>query len=371
MFRRTSTLARTALLAAAVVIIPVTALGAAAAPRQDAPGDRSPAAASGTRTVQDRGGSGDPNTSERARDVVFAVHGGAGTLRREDMPPELEREYRAKLTEAVRTGQRALAGGQDSTAAVEAAINVLEDSPLFNAGKGAVFTTDAENELDASLMDGATLDTGAVTGVTHVKNPISLAREMMEHSRHVLMSGEGAERFAQHRGIDLVTQDYFFTERRWESLMAAKGGESDFDFGETGTVGAVALDEDGDLAAGTSTGGLTNKPVGRVGDSPIVGAGTYAKNGNIAASATGTGELFIREAVTHTISAQVEYLHRSVSKAAGSAIDKTEAIGGDDTGGVIALDSRKNLAFTFNTSGMYRGYATADGEIVVKIFADE
>ncbi len=372
MFRRTSTLARTALLAAAVVITPVTALGAAAAPQQGAAaGSAGPAGPVGTRTVQDSGKSGDPNTGERARDVVFAVHGGAGTLRREDMSPELEREYRAKLTEAVRTGQRALARGKSSTAAVEAAITVLEDSPLFNAGKGAVFTTDAENELDASIMDGATLDTGAVTGVTHVRNPISLAREMMDNSRHVLMSGEGAERFAQHRGIDLVTQDYFFTERRWESLMAAKGGESDFDFGETGTVGAVAIDDDGDLAAGTSTGGLTNKPVGRVGDSPIVGAGTYAKNGNIAASATGTGELFIREAVTHTISAQVEYLGRSVSRAAGAAIDKTEALGGDDTGGVIALDSRRNLAFTFNTSGMYRGYATADGDIVVKIFADE
>ncbi|WP_326799707.1 isoaspartyl peptidase/L-asparaginase [Streptomyces sp. NBC_01808] len=371
MFRRTSTLARTALLAAAVVITPVTALGAAAAPQQGAAADRAPAAAAGTRTTQDPKEPGDPNTSETAHDVVFAIHGGAGTLRREDMTPELEREYRAKLTEAVRTGQRALADGESSVAAVEAAINVLEDSPLFNAGKGAVFTTDAENELDAALMDGATLDTGAVTGVTHIKNPISLAREMMENSRHVLMSGEGAERFAQHRGMELVTQDYFFTERRWESLMAAKKGESDFDFGETGTVGAVGIDGNGDLAAGTSTGGLTNKPVGRVGDTPIVGAGTYAKNGNIAASATGTGELFIREAVTHTISAQVEYLGRSVSKAAGEAIDRTEVLGGDDTGGVIALDSRKNLAFTFNTSGMYRGYATADGEIVVKIFADE
>jgi beta-aspartyl-peptidase (threonine type) len=247
----------------------------------------------------------------------------------------------------------------------------LEDSALFNAGKGAVFTTDAQNELDASIMDGASLDTGAVTGVTHIKNPIRLARALMEHSRHVLMAGYGAELFAQHRGFDLVTQDYFFTQRRWDALLAAKRGESTFNFGEPGTVGAVGLDQQGNLAAGTSTGGLTNKPVGRIGDSPIVGAGTYANNGTVAASATGTGELFIRQAVTHDISAQIEYLHRPVDKAAGAAIDKTEEIGGQDTGGVIALDSRHNLAFVFNTTGMYRGYATADGKIVVKIFADE
>jgi beta-aspartyl-peptidase (threonine type) len=248
---------------------------------------------------------------------------------------------------------------------------VLEDSPLFNAGKGAVFTTDAQNELDASIMDGTSLDAGAVTGVTHIKNPISLARDLMEHSRHVLMAGYGAELYAQHRGFKLVTQDYFFTENRWNALLAAKRGESTFNFGETGTVGAVGIDQQGKLAAGTSTGGLTNKPVGRIGDSPIIGAGTYANDNTVAASATGTGELFIRQAVTHDISAQIEYLNRPVDKAAGAAIDKTEEIGGQDTGGVIALDSRKDLAFVFNTPGMYRAYATADGTIVVKIFADE
>lgn len=313
----------------------------------------------------------DANSSELVKDVVFAVHGGAGTIRREDMTPELEERYRNALTEAVRTGYRTIRDGGDSTAAVEAAITTMEDNPLFNAGKGAVFTTDAKNELDASIMDGETLDSGAVTGVQHIKNPISLAQELRKHSRHVLLAGEGAERFAQHRGFDLVTQDYFFTERRWESLRSAKDGKTDFEFGETNTVGATGLDEDGNLAAGTSTGGLTNKPVGRIGDSPLVGAGTYAKNATAAASATGTGELFIRQAVTHDISAQMEYKNRRIDRAANTAIDKTEEIGGEDTGGVIALDGRNNLAFVFNTSGMYRGYATEDGDIVVKIFADE
>lgn len=363
---------RKSLLVAAAMIAPVVTLGVAASPSGSHGRPASDLSAGSVAHEQAAGARGkDPNSSERVRDVVFAIHGGAGTIRREDMTPELERKYREKLTDAVRAGYETLERGGSSVEAVEKAINLMEDSPLFNAGKGAVFTTDAENALDASIMDGASLDTGAVTGVKHIKNPISLARELMERSRHVLMTGEGAERFAQHRGIDLVTQDYFFTERRWESLLAAKEGKSEFEFGETGTVGAVAIDRHDDLAAGTSTGGLTNKPVGRVGDSPIVGAGTYAKNGTVAASATGTGELFIRQAVTHDISAQIDYLGRRVDKAAGAAIDKTEKIGGKDTGGVIALDSRKNLALTFNTSGMYRGYATEDGEIVVKIFADE
>jgi beta-aspartyl-peptidase (threonine type) len=356
---------RSLLAAAAVVIIPVTTLGpAAAAPARPA-ADR----AQETRTVATQ--QQDPNTSEFVRNVVFAIHGGAGTIRREDLTPDAERQYREALTRAVRAGLDTVRRGGSSVEAVEAAIVTLEDSPLFNAGKGAVFTTDADHELDASIMDGRSLDTGAVTGVRHIKNPISLARQLMENSRHVLLSGEGAELYAQHRGIGFVTQDYFFTEARWQSLLAAKRGQSTFNFGETGTVGAVSLDRRGNLAAGTSTGGLTNKPVGRIGDTPIVGAGTYARNGTVAASATGTGELFIRRAVTHDISAQIEYLNRRVDRAAGAAIDKTEEIGGTDTGGVIALDPRRNLAFVFNTSGMYRGYATADGRIVVKIFADE
>lgn len=313
----------------------------------------------------------DENHSERVEGVVFAIHGGAGTIRREDMTPEREKQYREALTHALRTGYREIRRNGSSTDAVEAAINTMEDSPLFNAGKGAVFNTDAENTLDASIMDGKTLDAGAATGTKHIKNPISLSREIMENSRHLMFSGEGAELYAQHRGIDLVTQDYFFTERRWESLGKAKNGDNSFEYGETNTVGAVALDRDGNLAAGTSTGGLTNKPVGRIGDSPVIGAGTYADNDTAAASATGTGELFIRQAVTHDISAQMEYAGRSVEAAAGAAIDKTEEIGGEDSGGVIALDQDKTLAFVFNTAGMYRGYVTEDGDIVVKIYDDE
>jgi L-asparaginase / beta-aspartyl-peptidase len=366
MFQLTPALGRRVLLpAAAVVMMPVITLGSATAAPARPAADR-PAEIRTVVTQQQ-----DPNTSELLRNVVFAIHGGAGTIRREDLTPDIERQYRQALTQAVRAGYDTVRRGGSGIAAVEAAIIVLEDSPLFNAGKGAVFTTDADHELDASIMDGQSLDTGAVTGVQHIKNPISLARDLMQNSRHVLMSGEGAELYAQHRGFDLVTQDYFFTESRWQSLLAAKAGRPTFNFGETGTVGAVALDRQGDLAAGTSTGGLTNKPVGRIGDSPIVGAGTYARNGTVAASATGTGELFIRQAVTHTISAQIEYLNRRVDRAAGAAIDRTEEIGGADTGGVIALDPRRNLAFVFNTSGMYRGYATADGRIVVKIFAGE
>lgn len=345
--------------AAVVAVVPIVTLAgvSAAEPRQPRP--------PGQDQEQDQ------NNVELVSDVVFAIHGGAGTIRREDLTPGLEKRYRMALTRAVRTGYRAIRQGRDSADAVEAAINTMEDSPLFNAGKGAVFTTDAQNELDASIMDGKTLDAGAVTGVMHIKNPVSLAHDLMDHSRHVVLAGRGAELYAQHRDFDLVTQDYFFTERRWESLREAKDGESGFNFGETNTVGAVGLDRDGDLAAGTSTGGLTNKPVGRIGDSPIIGAGTYANNKTAAISATGTGELFIRQAVTHDISALMEYRNLRVDRAAGAAIDKTENIGGEDTGGVIALDHDKNLAFVFNTDGMYRAYATEDGDIVVKIFGDE
>jgi beta-aspartyl-peptidase (threonine type) len=237
------------------------------------------------------------------RDVVFAIHGGAGNITRQNTPPDLEAQYRTALTEALRRGHEVIRDGGDAVDAAQAAIVFLEDSPLFNAGKGAVFTTDAAHELDASIMDGRTLDTGAVTGVQHIRNPIVLAHEVMDASRHVMFAGQGAELFAQERGFELVTQDYFFTDRRWQSLLNAKRGDSSFNFGiETGTVGAVALDDQGDLGAGTSTGGLTNKPVSRIGDSPIIGAGTYANNDTVAVSATGTGEFFIRQVVAHDIS---------------------------------------------------------------------
>jgi beta-aspartyl-peptidase (threonine type) len=303
---------------------------------------------------------------DRVRDVVFAIHGGAGTIRRADLTPEQERAYRAALTTALKAGQEVLRGGGDATEAVKAAIVTMEDNELFNAGKGAVFTTDATQELDASIMDGDTLDTGAVTGVEHIKNPILLADAVRTGSRHVMFAGRGAELYAQHKGFDLVTQEYFHTDRRFQSLLDAKEGKPEFEFG---TVGAVALDRGGDLAAGTSTGGLTNKPVGRIGDSPIIGAGTYARNETAAVSATGTGEFFIRQAVGHEISAAMEYAGMRVDRAARAGIAKVEELGGD--GGVIALDGRGNLAMPFNTEGMYRGYVTRDGEVVTKIYGDE
>jgi beta-aspartyl-peptidase (threonine type) len=306
--------------------------------------------------------------SDAARDVVFAIHGGSGSITRETTPPELEQEYRAALREALEAGYEVVRGGGEAPEAVKAAIVTMEDSALFNAGKGAVFTTDAKHELDASIMDGETLDTGAVTGVEHIKNPIELADTVRTASRHVFFAGQGAELFAMNQGFELVTQDYFFTDRRWQSLMDAKAGRSEFNFG-LGTVGAVALDEQRDLAAGTSTGGLTNKPVGRIGDSPVIGAGTYANNDTVAVSATGTGEFFIRQVVAHDISTLIDYAGMSVPRAAQGAIDKVAELGGD--GGVIALGRRGRLSTPFNTTGMFRGWVTSDGQFVVKIFGDE
>jgi beta-aspartyl-peptidase (threonine type) len=349
---------RTAVFAVALALV-LAVLAAAATDRSTA---RSATAGART-TVQ-----GEPGGV--VRDVVFAIHGGAGNITRQNTPPDVEAQYREALREALRRGAEVIEDDGDALDAAQAAIVFLEDSPLFNAGKGAVFTTDAAHELDASVMDGETLDTGAVTGVQHIRNPILLAREVMDASRHVMFAGQGAELFAVNRGFELVTQDYFFTDRRWQSLLNAKGGDSSFNFGiETGTVGAVALDDQGDLAAGTSTGGLTNKPVGRIGDSPIIGAGTYANNDTVAVSATGTGEFFIRQVVAHDISTLMDYARLRVDKAAETAIDKVADLGGD--GGVIALDRRGNLATPFNTTGMFRGYVTEDGEIVVKLFGDE
>jgi beta-aspartyl-peptidase (threonine type) len=307
-------------------------------------------------------------SSNAVGDVVFAIHGGAGGMRAETMPPDVEQQYRAALRQALEAGHGVIQGGGEATDAVSAAIVTMEDSSLFNAGRGAVFTTDAKHELDASVMDGKTLDTGAVTGVEHVKNPIKLADAVRATSRHVFLAGDGAELFALDRGFRLVTQDYFFTDDRWRSLVAAKAGRSEFNFG-LGTVGAVALDRQGDLAAGTSTGGLTNKPVGRIGDTPIIGAGTYANNETVAVSATGTGEFFIRQVVAHDISALIGYAHMPVGQAAQVAIDKVAELGGD--GGVIALDKGGRLATPFNTTGMFRAWVTKDGEVVVKIFRDE
>jgi len=303
--------------------------------------------------------------------VAIAIHAGAGTMSREETTPKQETAIRAELEHAVRVGHRVLTEGGTSLEAVQAAVNILEDSPFFNAGKGAVFNAEGENELDASVMDGATLNAGAVAAVRRIANPIDLALAVMTESRHVMLIGEGAETFAVEQGFELVDPAYFHTERRWRQLQEAKTAQTAARRGTAGrwysTVGAVALDRDGNLAAGTSTGGLTNKRWGRVGDTPIIGAGTYANNETCAVSATGTGEYFIRYVVAHSI---CEYVRdgMSIDKAAGRLIHEVlPAAGGD--GGVIAMDAAGNIAMPHNTPGMYRASIGADGRVTVAIYA--
>jgi L-asparaginase / beta-aspartyl-peptidase len=307
---------------------------------------------------------------------VLAIHGGSGA--NPDMSPELLREYREALAEALRAGYARLQAGGSSLDAVEAAVVVLEDSPLFNAGRGAVFTHEGRNELDASIMFGQGLDAGAVAGVTTVKNPIRAARAVMEQSPHVLMAGPGAEKFAQASGVEIVEPEYFWTQRRWDALQRAIEREqtndtsslpSEIQESRSGTVGAVALDRHGNLAAATSTGGMVNKRHGRIGDSPIIGAGTYADNRTVAVSCTGWGEKFIRTAVAHNISALIAYRGLSVGEAASRALADVEEIGGH--GGLIALDRHGHLAMPFTTRGMYRGAVRSDGRIEVFIQHEE
>jgi beta-aspartyl-peptidase (threonine type) len=301
--------------------------------------------------------------------IMFVMHGGAGTITRASMTPEREKEYRDTLEVALRTGHAILAKGGTSLDAVEASIRVLEDSPLFNAGKGAVFTHEGKNELDAAIMDGRTMKAGAVAGLTVIKNPISAARAVMEKSKHVMLIGHGADLFATQMGLEVVDPSYFWTERRWKALqqemMKEQAAPSEKKFG---TVGAVALDKSGNLAAGTSTGGTTNKQYGRVGDSPIIGAGTYAANDSVAVSATGAGEFFIRWSVAYDIAALVKYKGMTVKEAGDEVIHKKlEAIPGAE-GGVIILDRSGNFAMPFNTEGMYRGYVGPDGVPHVEIY---
>lgn len=305
----------------------------------------------------------------------LVVHGGAGVITRDALTPELEAEFRAALTEALQAGHRVLEAGGSSLDAIEAAVRLMEDSPLFNAGKGAVFTAAGTNELDASIMDGRTLNAGAVAGVKQVKNPITLARLVMEQSRHVMMAGVGAETFGKEQGVEMVPAEYFFTQRRWDALQQAQRDEGRISAVPAatapvlGTVGAVALDQAGNLAAATSTGGMTNKRFGRIGDSPVIGAGTYANNASCAVSATGHGEFFIRRVVAHDICALVEYAGLSLEAAADKVIhEKLTAM--EATGGIIAMDRYGNVAMPFNTPGMYRGYVGSDGEVVVLIFGD-
>jgi beta-aspartyl-peptidase (threonine type) len=286
------------------------------------------------------------------------------------MTPEQDALYRTKLAEAIDIGYAILEKGGTSLDAVEAVVQRLEDDSLFNAGKGSVFNSDGKVELDASIMDGNTLKAGAVAGVHHVKNPIRLARTVMEKSEHVFFIGDGAEKFAQEHGLELVDESYFFTEARWQSLQKAKAKESLTEKEKHGTVGAVALDQHGNLAAATSTGGMTNKKFGRIGDSPIIGAGTYADNETCAISATGHGEYFIRAVVAHDIASLIRYKRLSIQAAAEEVVmNKLAKLGG--TGGIIAIDRNANIAMPFNTDGMYRAYKVQGGKTFVAIYKDE
>lgn len=320
---------------------------------------------------------------ERAADkpagpITLVIHGGAGTIKRENMTPEREQAYHAALQQALDSGYTVLERGGKSLDAVIAAIKVMENSPLFNAGKGAVFNSEGKNELDASIMDGSNLMAGAVAGVTTIKNPITAAYAVMTKSEHVMMIGDGAEKFAREQNLEIVDPSYFFDSLRYKQWLKAKEAEADREAAlidpytkdkKFGTVGAVALDQYGNIAAGTSTGGMTNKKYGRVGDAPIIGAGTYADNASCGVSATGWGEFFIRLAVAHDIASLVKYTNLSLQEAADSVVmKKVPRLGGD--GGVIALDRQGNISMTFNTAGMYRGYIQKKGEGKTFIYKD-
>lgn len=319
--------------------------------------------------------------------VVLVIHGGAGTIEKKYMTPEKEKAYHDKLIEALQAGYKAIKAGKTSVDAVQAAINVMENSSLFNAGKGAVFTHDGKNQMDASIMNGANLKAGAVADVSTIKNPIDAARAVMEKSPHVMLACEGAEAFAKKEGCAIVPPSYFYTEERWQQLQRAiekeKGGKTSVQYDPVrniiygagdedekfGTVGCVALDESGNLAAGTSTGGMTNKMYDRIGDSPIIGAGTYANNKTCAISCTGWGEFFIRTLAAKTVSDLMEYKGMSLKEAADTVIYHIiPELGGD--GGMIALDHDGHFTFPFNTSGMFRGYVTADGTMHVAMYKD-
>lgn len=313
-------------------------------------------------------------------DYAIVIHGGVGTILRSDVTPEKEVAYTKALNEALDIGENILKNGGSSLDAVEATIRSLEDCPLFNAGKGAVFTAEGKNELDASIMDGATQKAGAIGGVQTIKNPISLARAVMEKSPHVMLAGRGAEAFAKTQGIEQVEPKYFFTQQRWDTYLRAKA-EAENKLKEEqkiiektknidkkfGTVGCVCLDKSGNIAAGTSTGGMTYKRWNRLGDAPIIGAGTYADNGSGGVSCTGHGEFFIRYTVARDVCALVEYKGMAIDKAADYVInEKLKSKGGE--GGLIAMDKDGNIAMAFNQEGMYRGFRKSSGEKFVGIF---
>jgi beta-aspartyl-peptidase (threonine type) len=308
------------------------------------------------------------------------IHGGAGTILRSQLTPEKERQYTLSLESALMAGQQILANNGSALDAVEAAVRVLEDNPLFNAGKGAVFTAEGRNELDAAIMDGKTLAAGAIAGVTTVKNPITAARAVMEKSPHVLLSGKGADEFALSNGLEIVDPSYFFTPERWRGLQRIRERDSIQQKGKQlgsilssdqklsmhkekyGTVGAVALDQHGNLAAATSTGGMSNKKWGRIGDAPIIGAGTYANNATVAISATGWGEYFLRLVMAKSISDRMEFGNQTLSQASTEMVmQQLPKLGGD--GGLIAVDKNGNIAMPFCTEGMYRGYIQKENAV--------
>ena len=317
-------------------------------------------------------------------DFAIVIHGGAGTILKKNMSDEKEAEYKVKLEEAIKVGHSILKNGGSSQEAVMKTIQVMEESPLFNAGKGAVFTHEETNELDASFMDGKTLNAGAVAGVKNVKSPIELAIKVMIDSDHVMLSGNGASTFAKEKGLEIVDPSYFYTERRYKSLQKIKNkAKTELDYDDKkaafydadiknakfGTVGCVALDKNGNIAAGTSTGGMTNKRWGRIGDAPIIGSGTYANNKTCGVSSTGWGEYFIRSQVAYDISAQMEYQQKTLKEATADVIqNKLTKLGG--TGGVVALDKNGNMSFEFNTAGMYRASMNDKGELIVKIYKE-
>ncbi len=301
---------------------------------------------------------------------AIVIHGGAGVMSKSAMNEERQEAYKSKLNEALELGQKLLQEGNTATDVVVQVIEVLENSPLFNAGKGAVFTHDGINELDASIMEGETLDAGAVAGVRDIKNPIKAAHEVMENSEHVFLSGKGASEFAKEQGLEIVKNNYFFTESRYQSLKRLQKRERErTEKDNTGTVGCAVLDTYGNICAGTSTGGMTNKKYGRIGDSPVIGAGTYANNKTCAVSATGHGEYYIRLGFARDISALMEYQNMSVKEACAEEIRKLSELGG--TGGVIGIDADGNIAMEFNTGGMFRGYIKSSGKKEIAIFENE
>ena len=315
-------------------------------------------------------------TTTSVQPFGIVLHGGAGTILKEHMTDSLEMAYTQVLETAIKTGYDILENGGTSLEAITKTINILEDSPLFNAGKGAVFTHDETNELDASIMDGATLNAGAVTGVKHIKNPIDLALKVMTNSPHVMLSGEGAEQFAVDQGFELIDSSYFFVQDRYNALQHIKASQKTaynnpvLNDSKYGTVGVAALDKRGNLAAGTSTGGMTNKRWNRIGDTPIIGAGTYANNATCAVSSTGWGEFFIRTVVAHDISALMEYKGLSLKEAAREVIhNKVVKLGGD--GGIVAIDKDGTIVMEFSTPGMYRASINAEGDLYIAMYKEE